>query len=247
MNWFEDWFDSPLYELLYSYRNEQEANKLAEFIEKQIPIDTHPKIVDVGCGRGRHSISLAERGYQVTGFDLSPQAIEKASHIARQRNLKQIRFLVNDMRNPLKEQFDAALNLFTTFGYFLDEEQNVQVLKSINSMLSNNGLFLIDFLNAKKVERELTPSEKGVHNGINYNITRYIMDGFVYKVINFEADDLEEPREYTERVQLFDKEWFTDKLTESGFTPLNVWGNYSGDSFDEVESPRLIILSEVKH
>lgn len=244
MNWFEDWFDSPLYELLYSYRNEDEAQKLARLIEQQIPKHKYPRIVDVGCGRGRHSVSLAERGYHVTGFDLSPQAIEKARKIAQNRGLTNVNFIVNDMREPLKERFDAALNLFTTFGYFLDEKQNIQVLKNIHSMLKDNGLFLIDFMNAKKVASELEPAEKGEHKGITYTIERYIEDGFVYKKINFEGENLNQQREYTERVQLFDKNWFVEKLSESGFKPLKVWGNYEGKPFNEKNSPRLIILSQ---
>lgn len=244
MSWFKDWFDSHLYELLYSYRNEAEADKLAGLIEKEIPKQTYPKLVDVGCGRGRHSISLAERGYRVTGFDLSPQAIEKARNIARRRGLKQVQFLVNDMREPLDETFDAALNLFTTFGYFFEEGENVDVLRSIHKMLRENGLFLIDFMNAKKVARELVPEEAGSHKGIVYKINRFIEDGFVYKKIKFEGEKSKHQQEYTERVKLFDKEWFAENLRDCGFTPLNVWGDYSGGDFDEGESPRLIILSK---
>jgi len=243
MSWFKDWFDSHLYELLYSYRNEAEADKLAGLIEK-IPRETYPRLVDVGCGRGRHSISLAERGYQVTGFDLSPQAIEKARNIARRRGLKQVKFLVNDMREPLDETFDAALNLFTTFGYFYEDDENVQVLRGIRHMLRENGLFLIDFMNANKVARELVPEEAGSHKGISYNINRFIEDGFVYKKIKFDGGQAEYQKEYTERVKLFDKEWFDENLRECGFKPLNVWGDYSGGEFDEGESPRLIILSK---
>lgn len=244
MSWFKDWFDSHLYELLYSYRNEAEANKLADLIEEYVPKNRYPKLVDVGCGRGRHSISLSERGYNVTGFDLSPQAIEKARNIARRRGLTQVKFLVNDMREPLDETFDAALNLFTTFGYFFEEDENIQVLRSIRHMLRENGLFLIDFMNAKKVARELVPEEAGSHKGIIYKINRFIEDDFVYKKIKFEGERSEHQQEYTERVKLFNKNWFAENLKECGFTPLHVWGDYSGGEFNEDESPRLIILSE---
>lgn len=243
MSWFEDWFDSPLYELLYSYRNEDEAQKLARLIERQIPKNKYPRIVDVGCGRGRHSITLAELGYNVTGFDLSPQAIEKARKIAHKRELSNVKFIVNDMRKPLNDRFDAALNLFTTFGYFLDENQNVEVLKNIHSMLKRNGLFLIDFLNAEKTARELKPAEEGEDDGVTYTIERYIEDGFVFKKIKFHGDNPNLQREYTERVRLFDKGWFEDKLSESGFKPIKVWGTYDGKPFDDKHSPRLIILS----
>jgi len=243
MSWFEDWFDSPLYEFLYAYRDEEEANQLADLIENHISPETYPEVVDVGCGRGRHSRSLAERGYSVTGFDLSPKAIEKARKIADERKLSNVRFLINDMRTPLPETFDAAVNLFTTFGYFIDEQENVKVLKSVRAMLKPNGLFLIDFMNAKKVEQELKAEEHGVHKGIEYSIRRYIQDGCVYKEIQFKGEVIDGMRTYTERVRLFDKEWFIQKLNQTGFSPLKIWGDYSGKPFDEANSPRLIILS----
>lgn len=246
MSWFEEWFDSPLYEFLYAYRNEEEAMKLADLIEREIPVEKYKNVVDVGCGRGRHSITLAERGYNVTGFDLSPQAIKKAKRIAADRGLQNIEFRVQDMRNPLPQRFDAALNLFTTFGYFQDTKENVKVLESVNRMLKSNGFFLIDYMNAIKVEQNLVPEESGTHKGIDYSINRYIENGCVYKVIRFSGDEIKTPKEYTERVKLFDKDWFINQLNESGFWPLHVWGNYEGDSFDENNSPRLIILSEVR-
>lgn len=244
MSWFEEWFDSPLYEFLYAYRNHEEASKLADHIQREIPVDEYQTIVDVGCGRGRHSITLAERGYNVTGFDLSPQAIVKAEKIASERGLNNVTFLVNDMRQPIAGQFDAALNLFTTFGYFLEDEENERVLKSVNSMLKKNGLFLIDYFNSKEVKKELVPKERGSHLGIEYAIRRYVENSCVYKNIRFNGEDFENPKEYTERVKLYDKQWFEKVLRRSGFSIRRVWGSYSGDAFDESCSPRLIILAE---
>lgn len=244
MSWFEEWFDSPLYELLYAYRNENEANKLADLIEQKIPVEKFPEIVDVGCGRGRHSITLAGRGYEVTGLDLSPQAIQKARRIAADRGLSNVKFVVRDMRKPLADRFDAAINLFTTFGYFIDDEQNKRVLRSVNDMLKPGGLFLIDYFNANKVEEELVPKEEGSHKGIEYSIKRYIKRGCVYKNIRFSGDGIGEAKEYNERVKLYGLQWFRECLSRSGFSIKNIWGNYSGDSFDESSSPRLIILAE---
>ncbi|WP_340106741.1 class I SAM-dependent methyltransferase [Rhodohalobacter sp. 8-1] len=244
MSWFEEWFDSPLYEFLYAYRNEKEAKKLADHIQREIPADQYKNIVDVGCGRGRHSIELAERGYNVTGFDLSPQAIERADRIASDRGLQNVTFLVNDMRQPLAGRFDAAINLFTTFGYFLENKENERVLKSVNSMLKKNGLFLIDYFNSEKVKSELVPKEEGSHKGINYTISRYIENRCVYKNIRFSGKGFEKPKEYTERVKLYGKEWFEENLNRASFSIQNIWGNYSGNLFVESSSPRLIILAQ---
>lgn len=244
MNWYEEWFDSPLYEFLYASRDEKDANRLADLIEEKIPLKEYRQIVDVGCGRGRHSISLAERGYRVTGFDLSPLAVEKAKKSAKERGLNNVRFRVQDMRVPLQETFDGAVNLFTTFGYFMDEKENRDVLKSISRMLKPDGRFLIDFLNAGRVKRELVPEENGSHNGIDYHIKRYIRNGCVYKEIEFGGRGLDTPRHYTERVHLFDRDWMEEGLQNAGFSIESVMGDYDGKPFDEKHSPRLIILSE---
>ncbi len=68
MNWFEEWFDSPLYEKLYSNRDEEEARRLIEFLEQTLSLNNCTSILDLGCGRGRHSITLARRGYKVKGY-----------------------------------------------------------------------------------------------------------------------------------------------------------------------------------
>ncbi|NIV03976.1 methyltransferase domain-containing protein, partial [Candidatus Saccharibacteria bacterium] len=77
---------------LYAYRNKNEANKLAELIEREIPVSDYPTILDLGCGRGRHSITLAERGYHVLGIDLSKEVIAKAAQIAGKKDLPNLHF-----------------------------------------------------------------------------------------------------------------------------------------------------------
>lgn len=244
MSWFEEWFDSPLYEKIYANRNREEAAQLATLIENQIPVSDYPKLLDLGCGRGRHSITLAKRGYHVTGVDLSEEAIKKASQIAADDNLKNIEFFIGDMRDPINRTFDAVLNLFTTFGYFLDDSENIDVLKNVNRMLKTGGLFMQDYMNSELVRMNLVPSEEGEYEKIHYNIERKIEKNMVFKTIRFSGPDLDEPLEFTERVKLYDLNWFEKELESNGFELLTIYGNYRGDSFVQNESPRLIMLSQ---
>src|SRR5690625_4931749 len=135
MNWFEEWFDSPLYEKLYANRDDEEAARLISLMERTISLSKCSKILDLECGQGRHAINQSGKGYRVTGIDLSEQAIATARDKARALNIEDIRFEVRDMRNPLPETFDAVVNLFTTFGYFKSAAENASVFYSVKQML----------------------------------------------------------------------------------------------------------------
>ncbi|NBB77236.1 MAG: methyltransferase domain-containing protein [Bacteroidetes bacterium] len=243
MSWYEEWFNSPLYEKLYASRNEEEAVKLADLIQDEIPKSRFPNILDLGCGRGRHSITFAKRGYKVTGIDLSEEAIQKARETAQNQGLENVRFVIGDMRQALTETFDAVVNLFTTFGYFLEDEENASVLKSVASMLRPQGRFVIDYLNPDYVEKTLVPSEKGSFSDKEVQIRREIRDGMVYKTMTFTGGELDKEIRFEERVKLYDISWFQKHLKELGFEVISRYGSYEGASYDRQKSPRLILVS----
>lgn len=246
MSWFEEWFDSPLYEKIYADRNHKEAAQLANLIESRMPGSGFRDLLDLGCGRGRHSITLAKRGYRITGVDLSEEAIKKARRLASEENLKNIRFLIGDMREPIEQTFDAILNLFTTFGYFLDDLENRNVLKNVNRMLKSDGLFFQDYLNSHFVKSNLVPSESGEYDNIQYEIVRKIEENMVFKTIRFSGPELNQPLEFTERVKLYELDWFEKELEQNGLKLLTLFGDYKGSPFQKKESPRLIMLSQKK-
>ncbi|HLR76940.1 MAG TPA: class I SAM-dependent methyltransferase, partial [Balneolaceae bacterium] len=195
MDWFEEWFNSPLYEKLYANRDEEEAKRLIELIEKFLIKNNSRKILGIACGRGRHAITLAEKGFDVTAFDLSERAIEIAKENAKKREVKNVSYMVHDMRKPLHEKFDAIQNLFTSFGYFEEDEENSRVFDNVAAMLRPGGIFVIDYLNAEQVKTNLVPSENGMFNDIHYTIKRYIEEGIIHKDIVFKKG--EKTKKYT--------------------------------------------------
>lgn len=243
MDWFEDWFDSPLYEKLYSHRNQKEATQLAALIADKIPKTIYPNLLDLGCGRGRHSITFANMGYTVTGVDLSEEAIHKAKKIAHEQKINNLRFFIGDMRTPLPDRFDAVLNLFTTFGYFNSDAENTQVLKNVQVMLKEKGMFVLDFLNRKQVEKTLIPKEEGAFQDLHYIIKRDILNDMVIKTIHFSGPSLPKPIQYQERVKLYTLDWFQNQLSACGLELLYTYGNYTGDSFEVDSSPRMVMFS----
>jgi 2-polyprenyl-3-methyl-5-hydroxy-6-metoxy-1,4-benzoquinol methylase len=125
--WFSTWFDSPYYHLLYSSRSYTEAGSFLDALLAHLHPKADAQLLDLACGRGRHAVQISARGYDVTGLDLSPENITAAQQHAHVG----LRFYVHDMRVPLQcGPFDFVLNLFTSFGYFQEESENVVALRN---------------------------------------------------------------------------------------------------------------------
>jgi SAM-dependent methyltransferase len=235
--WYQEWFDSPLYYELYAARNESDAHNLLALVLKHIP--TPPaKVLDLACGRGRHAINLAEKGYTVTGIDLAASALEHARNNAIARNVN-INFTRADMREPISGTFDAVVNCFTSFGYFKDVNENLLVLENVVSALAPRGVFVIDFLNADFVRQNLVPTEIGTFSNGTYTIRRVISEPFVEKEIKLLNTD-GTIRTFTEQVHLLPATWFQQVMKDLGCVEIASCGSYEGEPFNVVHSPRYI-------
>jgi 2-polyprenyl-3-methyl-5-hydroxy-6-metoxy-1,4-benzoquinol methylase len=119
-----------------------------DFIEKELAYNKVLKIIDIGCGTGRHSIELSKRGYNVTGIDLSDSQLKRAREKAKELNLK-IDFRKHDARNlPFKGEFDLAIMLCEGgFSLMETDEMNFEILKNATQSLKNNGKFIFTTLN----------------------------------------------------------------------------------------------------
>jgi SAM-dependent methyltransferase len=236
--WFVDWFDSPYYHILYKKRDETEAKLFIEKITGYLNLKKGASIVDLACGKGRHSITLNRLGYKVLGLDLSKNSIE----IANFSKNETLSFQVHDMRLPLPiSGIDCVFNLFTSIGYFENFEDNVKVINSVYKGLATNGLFVIDFFNAYKVKNELIPFEQKHIQGICFNISKKIENQFIIKNITFE--DQGKTYNFQEKVAAIDYNQFEIWLTQNGFQIEETFGDYNLNKFDTNTSDRLIIVS----
>ena len=182
--WYRVWFDSPYYGILYGDRDQEEADAFIRRLEGTLRAQPPATALDVACGTGRHSVVLAELGYDVLGIDLSAPSIA----VAKRRTRPNLTFQVLDMRAiEWRERFDLAVNLFTSFGYFGDEDDERRVLGGIERALRPGGELVIDFLNAARTVAELVPAERIERGGIAFDITREVRDGTIVKTI--EVDD----------------------------------------------------------
>lgn len=237
-NWFESWFDTEYYHILYKNRDNKEAEKFIGNLVDYIQLPPYSRVLDLACGKGRHSMTLFTHGYNVLGVDLSPQSIDFAEYLSNEN----LQFRVHDMREVIQgEQFDAVFNLFTSFGYFDSSEDNKRVLNSVNEMLKPNGILVIDFMNAVKVISNLVEKETKIVEGITFNISRKYENQHIYKSISFEAEERE--HNYVERVQALKLSDFEKLLDTCGFDLIRTFGNFNLESYEENSSDRLILLA----
>lgn len=237
-DWFTDWFNTSYYHTLYKERNDDEAQlfmkNIASFLN--LPKTTH--ILDLPCGKGRHSVFLNSLGYKVTGGDLAENSIKSAKEFENDT----LKFKVHDMREPFNNTYDAIFNLFTSFGYFEDDKEDIGILNNIKQGLNKDGFFVFDFLNAEKVKLNLVATETKTVDTITFNIKREIKDGFIFKHISFFADG--KNHAYTEQVKYLDLDKMTAFFEKVGFTITNVFGNYGLNTYEATTSDRLIIIAK---
>lgn len=236
--WFADWFDTSYYHILYKNRNDQEAEGFISKLVNNLDLAPMSNVLDLACGKGRHSVTLNKLGYDVLGVDLSSQSIAHASKMASEH----LQFAVQDMREPIPgKTFDAVFNLFTSFGYFDAIEDNQRVIQSVKQMLKPGGLFIIDFMNARQVVDTLIEDEQKTIEGITFNIQREYDGSHIIKHIQFEDDSKE--FSYTERVQALQLPDFRSLLEDENFQILRTFGDFDLQPYEESSSERLIIIA----
>lgn len=235
-NWFVSWFDSPYYHILYKERNYREAQIFMDNLTHYLNLPEKAKVLDLACGKGRHSIYLNQLGFDVLGVDLSENSIAIANKNANET----LHFRVHDMRIPFEEKYDAIFNLFTSFGYFENEEDNLITLKSIKESLSDYGFAVIDFMNVTNVIANLVPEEIKTVDEIDFHIKRYEKDGYIYKEIDFE--DKGEKFHFTEKVRAFTLKDFEELMEQAGIYLLDIFGDSKLKKFHKTDSERLIMI-----
>jgi SAM-dependent methyltransferase len=236
--WFASWFDSPYYPMLYRHRDEAEAQVALTNLHQFLHLPKQSLVLDLCCGQGRHSRTLHKLGCSVVGIDLSPTAIAHAQSLAGEGQ----RFDVQDMRYfSLSERFDVVFNLFTSFGYFDNDRENLSVLERIAQHLRPNGMLVLDYLNAVPLLKQETQKAEQEVDGVLFRTSKSIEGKSVVKQI--EVNDAGVIHHFKERVQLIMHEDFQRMLQSSGFKIEKIFGNYSLNDYRPEDSPRCLIIA----
>jgi SAM-dependent methyltransferase len=240
--WYRSWFNSPYYHILYANRDHQEAELFIDRLYDKLTLHENTSILDACCGKGRHSIYLNKKGVDVTGIDLSSESIQ----YAKQFENKKLHFFEHDIRNEFyTNTFDFVLNLFTSFGYFKRENENLKAIKVFSKALKPNGKLLVDFLNADKVFSSMKSKDLKTIDGIDFNIEKTIENGMIIKRIDFV--DGGRHYEFKEEVKALHLQDFEKYFAAAGLTIIEKYGDYQLNDYQSNSSERLIMVAQRKN
>lgn len=242
--WYEDFFDHSYLHIYAPFLSAEKNAQEAASILDRLHLTPGSSILDLACGYGRHSIPLAKHGYKITGFDLSEALLEQARQEAARQQVS-VQWEQGDMRSiPFKQEFDAVLNLFTSFGYFEREADNLHVLKQVYEALKPAGLLLLDTVYQVRLVRSFTP-----HSIIHYD------DGLT--VLEERRFDLGTSRnevkltllypdgrrgEHTHSMRIYTLTELSTMLTDTGFSVQASYGSLDGSPL--TMDSRLVLLAQ---
>lgn len=239
-SWYEEWFGED-YLKVYPHRDEAEARQQVDFVASVLDLTPEDRILDLGCGGGRHANDLARRGFDVTCLDLSAVLLS----LARKKYGTEsccLRFVRADMRNiPFKTVFDKVLSFFTTFGYFETDAENLQTWLNIQNVLKSGGRFFQDYLNKSYVLEHLVPIDMREEGDFLLRQERFYdrTSERIEKKITLKENG--ETREYFESVRLYTLDEMQQLLTKTELELENVYGDFDGSAFTPA-SPRLLLV-----
>jgi cyclopropane fatty-acyl-phospholipid synthase-like methyltransferase len=235
--WFAEWFDSPYYHTLYKNHDEQEAQRALDTLLRALDLPAGARVLDLACGKGRHSRYLAEQGYDVTGLDISEQSIV----FARQFEHERLAFYQHDMRLPFRHNYyTAVMNMFTSFGYFKTDADHERTIRNVALGLQPGGLFLLDYFNSNWVVRNVVRRDTKTVDNIQFHLKKTIRGGHIYKTVEFVTGGRH--FHFRERVRLFQLIDFQAFFAATGLELVKTIGGYDGSDFDPKNSKRLIMI-----
>ena len=211
------------------------VDRLVEFLNVQKGL----RVLDLACGKGRHSVRLHKLGYEVIGLDLSEESIAEAK-LNEQEGLE---FFEHDMRELYwNEYFNLVVNLFTSFGYFHNKEDDQRTISSVADSLILDGVFVLDFMNAAKVIDNLVAYEEKNIDNIKFEITRSVEEDMIIKRIHVIDGEVE--LDFEEQVDALQLDDFLKYLNEAGLIVDSIFGDYQLNPFNKKTSDRLIIIAK---
>ena len=240
--WYEDSFGHEYLEL-YAHRDQAEADADIRAIIDLISPDRDQPLLDLCCGAGRHLVTLRDMGFtNLVGLDLSQELLDVAE-TSLSNGGTPIELVRADMRDiPYENAFSTILSLFTSFGYFEQDEENQAVFDAVYRALRPGGQFLIDYMNRECVIANLVECDERSLPGRQITNVRCLTDDGrrVTKrtSVTFASGEV---REYFESVRMYSESELVDMLRRAGLTGVRTFGSLDLEPFGP-KSRRLIAV-----
>lgn len=238
--WYEKAF-GRLYPIVYAHRNDEEAGAIVDLLDSFRPLEGL-RLLDLATGSGRIARAAASRGASVAGLDLSPHLLEMAK--VKAPRLPLVR---GDMRwLPLADaSLHGVLLIFTSFGYFQEDGQNLQVLDEVCRVLGSGGFFLLDLLNPTWIRSHLVPESVRREGDLEIFERRSLEECGTRLVKKVDVRNAVEgwSEEWEENLRLYEADRIRDELTARSLEMTRMWGDYEGSPWGR-RTPRMILLAE---
>ena len=200
-------------------------------------------VLDLCCGPGRHSLALARAGYTVTGVDGSPYLLEKARARAETAGVE-VEWVLKDMREFLRPgAFDLVLNLFTSFGYFDDPEDDRKVLSNLHENLRSGGLCIMELMSKENLAMVYQPTMSEHRPEAGTLIQRHEVYDDWNRVRNeWIVIRGDKARTFLFDLRLYSGQELRERLQQTGFVDVRLYGDHEGHDFN-AEKYRLTVVA----
>jgi SAM-dependent methyltransferase len=243
----DEWFaDESIWKDLYPFTFPESAFAVgAEQVEKILRLTGvgGGKVLDLCCGPGRHSVALAKRGFAVTAVDRTRFLLEHARARAAQANLS-VEFVLEDMRRFSRPAtFDLIINLFTSFGYFEDQADDVRVLEIVRKNLRPSGVFVLEMVSKERLAREFqATTSRELPNGDVLFERHEIVDDWTRVRNRWTLRRAGDTRTFEFTHRIYSGQEMKDLLTKAGLAGARVYGDLDGNSYG-FDAQRLIAVA----
>jgi len=242
MEWWRKYFSEDYLKL---YKHDiAETTREADAIIRMLQPEPEANILDLACGFGRHSVVLAQKGYHITGYDLSESFLNKARELAETLKVS-IDLKQGDMREiPFENQFDAIINMFTAFGFFENEQEDLKVLKGVHKALKPGGQFLIDVINRETASQAEMP-RRWIKENHAFLLEERVFDFFRSRLelTNLLILQSGEVKQANYSIRLYTLTEMLELFNASGLVLIDVYGDFSGALYN-ANSPRMILVAQ---
>jgi len=244
MSWYEELFAGEDPARIDLYEETEYSRGQVSFVIEKLGLQPGARVLDLCCGQGRHLIDLVRRGYDVVGVDLSEYMLGKCREAAVKRGIEPQLVRADMRRIQFDSEFDAVINMFTSFGYLESDEEDQKVLNAVARALKSGGRFFVDLLNRDALVRGFRGRdwEENARGEVTVSESRFspLMGRCDTTGITIHADGRRTERHHSLRIYTYSE--IERMLDVGGLTVESVWGGYDGAEFT-MDSRRMIVVA----